>query len=139
HLDHTEAGRQVEPEDFGGEREDGQDIAGQKEEEDNDIRQHVQAPVHGLSSRQDAKRRDMSAAFASCIDRSVRAAGFEPTTSSTPLKRATKLRHAPNKADSSKGRRPAQPLSRGAKQTGAGADGRRTLTTTAARRPLPPA
>ena len=26
----------------------------------------------------------------------VGAAGFEPTTSSTPLKRATKLRHAPN-------------------------------------------
>ena len=27
----------------------------------------------------------------------VGAAGFEPTTSSTPLKRATKLRHAPNR------------------------------------------
>ncbi len=39
------------------------------------------------------KRRDLDAAFVSPVG----AAGFEPTTSSTPLKRATKLRHAPNR------------------------------------------
>ncbi len=50
-------------------------------------------PSLASSFEEYTKRRDLDAAFAS----SVGAAGFEPTTSSTPLKRATKLRHAPNR------------------------------------------
>ena len=42
----------------------------------------------------------------------VGAAGFEPTTSSTPLKRATKLRHAPNRWHCNREQIVMQPLGR---------------------------